>query len=84
MTRFPYIAAGSRWNMVTAAGALQEGSLDEAVAAARLAIELAGPLQSSRYQRYVADFVQQVSAAYPRERHTSELAELSDRASRSG
>lgn len=65
-------------NMVTAAGALQEGSLDEAVAAARSAIELAGPLQSSRYQRYVADFVQQVAAKHPRDSRVADFIILAD------
>lgn len=65
-------------NMVTATGALQEGSLDEAVAAARSAIELAGPLQSSRYRRYVADFVQQVTVEHQRDRRAAELVVIAD------
>ena len=65
-------------NMVTATGALQQGSLDEAIAVAREAIELAGPLQSSRYRRYVSDFVRQVTEAHPRDRRAVELAVLTD------
>ncbi|RZT89059.1 hypothetical protein EV383_6014 [Pseudonocardia sediminis] len=65
-------------NMVTAAGALQQGSLDEAIVVAREAIELAGPLQSSRYRRYVSDFVRQVTEAHPRDPRAVELAVLTD------
>lgn len=53
-------------DMVMAAGALQGNDLDEAVALARGAIELAGPLQSSRYQRYVRDFLRSAADAHPR------------------
>ncbi len=64
--------------MVSAAGALQQGSLDEAVIVAREAIELAGSLQSSRYRRYVSDFVRQVAEAHPRDRRAVELSVLTD------
>jgi hypothetical protein len=43
-------------SLVDAAGALQGGDLDEALALASGAVELAGPLQSARYLRYVCDF----------------------------
>jgi hypothetical protein len=42
--------------MVNATGALTGGDLDEAVALATEAVGLAGPLQSRRYLRYLADF----------------------------
>lgn len=42
--------------MVNATGALTGGNLDEAVALATEAVDLAGPLQSRRYVRYLADF----------------------------
>lgn len=65
-------------NMVSASGALRGGSLDEAVEIARQAVELAGPLQSSRYRRYVADFVSEVVAAHPRDARTVELTVFTD------
>lgn len=43
-------------SMVAAAGALHGGNLDEALAVASGAVELAGQLQSARYLRYVSDF----------------------------
>jgi tetratricopeptide (TPR) repeat protein len=52
--------------MVSAAGALSAGNVDEAVAVATTAVGLAGSLQSSRYLRYVTDFHQSIS-----ERHSS-------------
>lgn len=51
--------------MVTAAGALCAGNLDEALALASGAVELAGGLQSSRYLRYVRDFHASLAAAHP-------------------
>jgi hypothetical protein len=64
-------------NLVTAAGCLQGGHLEEALTTARHAIELAGPLQSSRYQRYVRDFLRSVAGAHPRSPLVSELVALS-------
>lgn len=43
-------------NMVSAAGALRAGDLDQAVSVATDAIKLAGTLRSGRYLRYVKDF----------------------------
>jgi len=43
-------------SLVDATGALRSGDLDEALALASGAVELAGPLQSARYLRYVSDF----------------------------
>jgi hypothetical protein len=43
-------------SLVDAAGALRSGDLDEALVLASGAVELAGPLQSARYLRYVSDF----------------------------
>jgi hypothetical protein len=42
--------------MVAAAATLQAGDLDEAVSMAEQAIDLAGPLDSARYRRYLTDF----------------------------
>ncbi|GAA4536613.1 hypothetical protein [Pseudonocardia xishanensis] len=64
-------------NLVTAAGSLEGGHLEEAVTTARHAIELAGPLQSSRYQRYVRDFLRSVAGAHPRSPLVAELVALS-------
>jgi tetratricopeptide (TPR) repeat protein len=44
-------------NVVNAAAALHSGRLDEAVDGVRNAVALAGSLKSSRYRRYVRDFV---------------------------
>jgi tetratricopeptide (TPR) repeat protein len=60
-------------NMVTATGALQAGSLDEAISMTRRAVELAGPLQSSRYQRYVRDFVRSAVDLHPRDVRVADL-----------
>ncbi|MFC4943331.1 hypothetical protein [Pseudonocardia sp. GCM10023141] len=60
-------------NMVTAMGALTEGSLDEAVQTARHAITLAGALQSSRYRHYVKEFVQVATSLHPRDPDVLEL-----------
>lgn len=43
-------------NMVIAAGSLKAGQLDEALALAASAVEVAGPLQSARARRYITDF----------------------------
>jgi len=54
-------------NMVSAMSALTASSLDEAVATTRTAVEIAGPLQSSRYRRYVKDFLRTVVELHPRD-----------------
>jgi len=64
-------------SLVTAAGSLEGGHLEEALTTARHAIELAGPLQSSRYQRYVRDFLRSATRAHPRSLLVSELVALS-------
>ncbi|MCS7484408.1 hypothetical protein ACFFQW_34330 [Umezawaea endophytica] len=61
--------------MVSAAGALTNGDLDEAVALAMDAVDLAGPLQSSRYTRYLTDFYDSVNRAHARNPLTAHLAE---------
>jgi hypothetical protein len=43
-------------SLVDAAAALRGGDLDEALTLASGSVELAGPLQSARYLRYVSDF----------------------------
>jgi hypothetical protein len=48
--------------MVSAAGALAAGDLDEALSVATSAVELAGALKSSRYLRYVSDFHRSLAA----------------------
>jgi hypothetical protein len=48
--------------MVSAAGALAAGDLDEALSVATGAVELAGALKSSRYLRYVSDFHRSLTA----------------------
>lgn len=56
-------------SMVTAAGAFTAGNLDEALAHATSAVSLSGPLQSSRYMRYLTDFHKSLS-----ERHSANPA----------
>lgn len=60
-------------NLVTAAGFLEGGHVEQALTTARHAIELAGPLQSSRYQRYVRDFLRSAAKAHPRSPLVSDL-----------
>lgn len=60
-------------NMVSAAAALHAGHLDEAVNTARSAVALAGPLRSSRYQRYVRDFVRDAAALHPNDARVVDL-----------
>ncbi|MCX5171173.1 sporulation protein [Streptomyces antibioticus] len=48
--------------MVLAQSQLLDGELEAAVATAGLAVEGGGSLQSSRFQRYVTDFQQEISA----------------------
>jgi tetratricopeptide (TPR) repeat protein len=63
-------------NMVSAMGALNSGDLDQALAVAQRSIELAGPLQSRRYQRYLTDFVSAVAQRHPREASGTAFARL--------
>ena len=60
-------------NMVTAMGSLHGGLLDEAVETARAAVILASPLRSSRYRRYVRDFVAAAVQLHPRDARVVEL-----------
>ena len=60
-------------NMVSATAALHAGHLDEAIETARAAVVLAGPLRSSRYQRYVRDFVAAAVQLHPREGRVVDL-----------
>ncbi|HEY2079102.1 MAG TPA: hypothetical protein VGH53_22455, partial [Streptosporangiaceae bacterium] len=50
--------------MVSAAGVLSAGNVDEAVSVATAAIGQAGSLQSSRYLRYVSDFHRSILERY--------------------
>lgn len=60
-------------NMVSAAAALHAGHLDEAVDTVRSAVLLAGSLRSTRYQRYVHDFVTAAAALHPRDARVVDL-----------
>ncbi|MFB9742487.1 hypothetical protein ACFFOU_15360 [Pseudonocardia sulfidoxydans] len=60
-------------NLVTAAGFLEGGHVEQALTTARHAIELAGPLRSSRYQRYVRDFLRSAAKTHPRSPLVSDL-----------
>jgi hypothetical protein len=62
--------------MVDAAGALSGGDIDEAVTVATAAVSLAGPLQSSRYLRYVADFHSSLTERAAPHRSVREFGEL--------
>ena len=59
--------------LVTAMGALHEGELDDAVTTAREAVVLAGSLESTRYRRYVSDFVDALVALHPRDPRVVDL-----------
>jgi tetratricopeptide (TPR) repeat protein len=62
--------------MVSAAGALRAGDLDQAVSIATDAVRLAGALRSSRYLQYVADLhglMTEKNASYPSVRAFTEL-----------
>jgi hypothetical protein len=63
-------------SLVHADGALAEGNLDEAMALATQSVQVAGLLQSSRQQRYLADFCRALTAgkhlAYPAVREFAE------------
>jgi hypothetical protein len=61
--------------MVTAAGALTNGDLNEAVTRDLEAVDLAGPLQSSRHVRYLTDFYDQVATRHARHLSVTRLAE---------
>lgn len=54
-------------NLVSAMAELHAGRLDEAVNGVRHAVALAGSLKSSRYQRYVRDFVAAAVKLHPRD-----------------
>lgn len=56
--------------MVSAAGALTNGDLEEAVDLAVDAVDLAGPLQSSRYVRYLTDFHAQLATLHAKDPRT--------------
>jgi hypothetical protein len=62
--------------MVSAAGALSAGNVDEAVSVATAAVGLAGSLQSSRYLRYVTDFHQSVSGRHSSHGAVREFTDL--------
>lgn len=56
--------------MVSAAGALTNGDLEEAVDLAINAVDLAGPLQSNRYVRYLTDFHVQLAETHASDHRT--------------
>jgi hypothetical protein len=62
--------------MVTAAGALSAGNVDEAVAVATASVGLAGSLQSSRYLRYVSDFHGLITERHAKHSAVREFTEL--------
>jgi tetratricopeptide (TPR) repeat protein len=62
--------------MVSAAGALSAGNVDEAVSVATAAIGQAGSLQSSRYLRYVSDFHRSITEHHASHAAVREFAEL--------
>lgn len=51
--------------MITAAAALRQGDLDEAVDVATSSVEGSGTLRSNRYLSYVADFQAALTDAHP-------------------
>lgn len=53
--------------MVSAQATLRSGNLDEALATAHQAVDLVGPLNSARYQRYLVDFHADLMRAHPRD-----------------
>jgi tetratricopeptide (TPR) repeat protein len=63
-------------NMVSAAGALHAGSLDEAIATARAAVEMAGSLRSSRWRMYVRQFLRAVPELHAADARVVDLREL--------
>ena len=63
-------------SMVTAAGALKAGDLDEALSLATTAIELTGSLESSRYVRYLTDFHQLLTQDHATNPSVGQFTEL--------
>jgi hypothetical protein len=66
--------------MVSAAGALRAGDLDQAVSIATEAVRLAGSLRSSRYLQYVADLhgsLAEKNASHPSVRAFTEVVRFS-------
>ncbi|MBV8994055.1 MAG: hypothetical protein JO287_10245 [Pseudonocardiales bacterium] len=66
--------------MVSAAGALRAGNLEQAVSIATDAVRLAGALRSSRYLQYVTDLqglLTEVNASHPSVRAFTELVGVS-------
>jgi hypothetical protein len=61
--------------MVKAAGALNGGDLDEAVALASEAVDLAAPLRSRRYLRYLTDFQRALTSGNARDPRTVAFAD---------
>jgi tetratricopeptide (TPR) repeat protein len=67
-------------DMVSAAGALQAGDLDQAVSIATDSLRLAGSLRSSRYLQYVTDLhgsLTEKNASHPSVRAFTELVRVS-------
>jgi hypothetical protein len=67
-------------DMVSAAGALRAGDLDQAVSIATDAVRSAGSLQSSRYIRYVTDFhgsLTEKNVSHPSVRKFTEFVRVS-------
>lgn len=62
--------------MVSAAGALHGGALDEAIATARAAVEMAGGLRSSRWRTYVRQFLRAVPTIHATDPRVIDLREL--------
>ena len=61
--------------MVAAAGVLKEGDVDGAVGTAVRAVDLAGPLQSDRYLRYLTDFYASLTARVPKSAQAATFAD---------
>lgn len=61
-------------DMVRARGALHAGSLDQAVATARAAIELSGSLRSSRWRSYVREFLRAAADTHGKDARVVDLA----------
>ncbi len=67
-------------DMVSAAGVLRAGDLDQAVSTATDAVRIGGGLRSSRYLQYVADFhglLTEKNASHPSVRAFTELVRVS-------
>lgn len=63
-------------SMVSAAGTLRAGNLDEALSLANEALGLTGSLQSSRYVRYLTDFHQSLAEGHARDPAVRKFTEL--------